>query len=176
MLLTIALLLAANGGYSETDVALQSSLGKQLCVNPDAGAKTCSSILSYKPGVGGFLVETGELLIAPAQGMTLELSSSVKEEGGALCGAIQAADLQKGIVRVRGMPLSAERNSAVLAMLTDRMAPVIGKKACEVLIVREGQLQKVGQVDGLDLKLPGKPVKWVDPTEDYRVASSASPG
>jgi hypothetical protein len=175
VLLAFALLLAVTDGPSETDAAAQSRLGKRLCVNPDVSTKTCSSILSYKPGSDGFLIETGEVLVAPAQGITLEMTSLVKEEGGALCGAVQLTDMQKGIVRVNGTPLPAERNSAIVATLLERLAPMAGKKACEVLRMQGGQLTKFGQVEQVDLNLPGKPVKWIDPTEGFRVASSTQP-
>jgi len=115
VLLAFALLLAASDGPTETDVAAQSGLGKRLCVNPDVSTKTCSPILSYKPGSDGFLIETAEVLVAPAQGITLEMTSLVKEEGGALCGAVQLTDMQKGIVRVNGTALPAERNSVVVS-------------------------------------------------------------
>jgi hypothetical protein len=175
VLLAFALLLAATGGPSELDAAAQSRLGKRLCVNPDTSNKSCSSILSYKPGADGFLIETGEILIAPAQGITLEMTSLVKEENGALCGVVQLADMQKGIVRVNGTPLPAEQNAAAVAKLVERLASMAGKKACEALRVQDGQLMKYGQVDKIDLKLPGKSVKWIDPTEGFRVAASAQP-
>ncbi len=50
-----------------------------------------------------------------------------------------------------------------------------GKKACEALRVQDGQLMKYGQVDKVDLKLLGKPVKWIDPGEGFQVAASAPP-
>ena len=175
MLLAFALLLAVTDVSSETDAASQSRIGKRLCVNPDVGTKTCSSILSYKSGSDGFLIETGEILVAPAQGITLEMSSLVKEEGGALCGAVQLTDMQAGIIRLNGTPLTAERNSAVLVTLLERLAPMAGKKACEALRMQGGQLMKFGQVEQVDLKLPGKPVKWIDPIEGFRVASSTQP-
>lgn len=176
MLLAFALFVTADGVPSETDVTLQSALGKSLCISPDEGSRTCSSLLSYSRGPGeGSLIETGEVLVAPVQGITLEMSSVVQQEASALCGAIQTADIEKGIVRKAGTPLPADQNAAVLAVIKERMAPVVGKKACEALIVKEGQLLKVGQMDGLDLKLPGKPAKWVDPSEGYRVASPVPP-
>lgn len=175
MLLAFALLLAATHSPSETDAVAQSRLGKRLCVNPDVSTKTCSSILSYKPSADGFLIETGEVLVAPAQGITFEMTSLVKEEGGALCGTVQLADMQKGIVRVNGTPLPADRSPAVVAALVERLAPMAGQKACEALRMQDGRLMKFGQAEKVDLKLPGKPVKWVDPTEGYRVASSTQP-
>ena len=103
------------------------------------------------------------------------MTSLVKEEGGALCGVVQLADMQKGIVRVNGTPLPAEQNAAAVAKLVERLASMAGKKACEALRLRDGQLMKYGQVDKVDLRLPGKPVKWIDPGEGFQVAASAPP-
>jgi hypothetical protein len=45
-----------------------------------------------------------------------------------------------------------------------------GRKVCEGLQVEDGQLVKYGQVERVDLKLPGKPVSWISPADGYRVA------
>jgi hypothetical protein len=79
------------------------------------------------------------------------MTSLVKEEGGALCGVVQLADMQKGIVRVNGTPLPAEQNAAAVAKLVERLGSMAGKKACEALRVQDGQLTKYGQVDKIDL-------------------------
>jgi hypothetical protein len=120
-------------------------------------------------------METGEVLIAPAQGITLEMTSVVKKEGGALCGVVHLADMQKGIVRVNGTALPPERNTAAVAMLVQRLAPMAGKKACEVLRLKNGQLMKFGQVDQVDLQLPGKPVQWINASARFRVAGTGQP-
>jgi hypothetical protein len=120
-------------------------------------------------------MERGEVLFAPAQGITLEVTSVVKEKGGALCGVVQLADMQNGIVRVNGVPLPSGKNTAAVAMLVQRLAPMAGKKACEVLRVQVGQLMKFGQVDQVDPKLPGKPVQWIDASAGFRVAATAQP-
>jgi hypothetical protein len=85
------------------------------------------------------------------------------------------ADMQKGIVRVNGTALPPERNTAAVAMLVERLAPMAGKKACEVLRLQNGQLMKFGQVDQVDLELPGKPVQWIDASAGFRVAAIGKP-
>ncbi|UUR08048.1 hypothetical protein [Sphingomonas glaciei] len=142
-------------------------------MNPDLQAKTCSSLLSYAPRADGSLVETGEVLVAPAQGITLEMTSVVRNEGGALCGVVQLADLRRGIVRVNGARLPPERNASALASLVQRLAPMAGRKACETLRFQNGQLMKFGRVDQVNMTLPGKPVRWVDAAAGFRVAASA---
>lgn len=88
-----------------------------LCANPDSATKTCSSIVSYKPGKNGTFVETGEVLISPDQPITLEMSSVVQFESGAICGTVEFADMQKGRLRMNGTLLPADRNEAALSKL-----------------------------------------------------------
>ena len=170
MLLALTLLLIATNGPAATDVSAQSRLGKILCVNPNVATKTCSSIISYKPGPDGTLIETGEVLISPDQPITLEIASAAKVEGGAICGAVELADMQQGKLRMNGTLLPLDRNAAALSKLIERMKPMAGRKACEGLRVENGQLMKYGQVERIDINLPGKPVRWINPSEGYRVA------
>ena len=141
-----------------------------LCANPDPATKTCSSIISYTPGKNGTFVETGEVLISPGQPITLEMSSAVQVEGGAICGTMEFADMQKGKLRMNGTLLPSDRNEAVLNKLLEKLKPMAGRKACEALRVEDGQLRKFGQVERIDLKLPGKPVSWISAAEGYKVA------
>lgn len=170
MFLTMMALLAAISGPAGTDVLAQSQLGKIMCVNPDPATKTCSSIISYKPQSDGHLLETGEVLISPDQSLTLEISSIVKTQGGAICGAVGLADMQKGRLRMNGTLFPPDRNEAALNKLIERLKPMAGREACEVLRIEDGQLKKYGQVERVDLNLPGKPVSWINPADGYKVA------
>ena len=170
MFLAILLLAAASSGPSGTDVLAQVQLGKMLCANPDPATRTCSSIVSYTPGKNGTFVETGEVLISPNQPITLEMSSVVQVEGGAFCGTVEFADMQKGKLRMNGTLLPSDRNEAALSKLLEKLKPMAGRKACEALRIEEGQLKKYGQVERIDLNLPGKPVSWISPADGYKVA------
>jgi hypothetical protein len=46
---------------------------------------------------------------------------------------------------------------------------MVGKKACETISLIDGQLLKFGQVQGVDIKLPGKPVSWITLSDGYKV-------
>ena len=163
-------LLAASSGPAATDVLAQSKSGKMMCVNPDPATKTCSSILFYKSQCDGSLLETGEVLIAPDQSLTLEMSSIVKSQGGAICGAVGLADMQKGRLRMDGTLFPPDSNQAALNKLIERLKPMAGREACEVLRIEDGELKKYGQVERVDLNFPGKPVSWISAADGYRVA------
>ena len=78
--------------------------------------------------------------------------------------------MQKGKLRMNGTLLPSDRNEAVLNKLLEKLKPMAGRKACEALRVEDGQLRKFGQVERIDLKLPGKPVSWISAAEGYKVA------
>ena len=170
MFLAIMVLLAASSGPAGTDVLGQSQSGKMMCVNPDPATKTCSSIISYKPQKDGSLLETGEVLISPGQSLTFEMSSLVKARGGAMCGTVGLADMQKGRLRMNGTLFPPDRNEAALQKFIERLKPMAGREACEALRIQDGQLKKFGQVERVDLNLPGKPVSWISPADGYKVA------
>ena len=88
-----------------------------------------------------------------------------------MCGVMSMADFQNGIVRANGTPLPPDQNAAVLQKLTKTFEPLAGQKVCEALRVRDGQLEKIGQVERVDLPLPGKPVRWIGQSEGYRVST-----
>ena len=163
-------LAAASSPSAATDVVAQSRAGKVMCVNPDPATKTCSSIISYKPQDDGSLVETGEVLISPDQALTFEMSATARPKGGAICGAVALADMQKGILRMNGTPFPPDRNEAALDRLIERLKPMVGREACEVLRIAGGDLKKYAQIERVDLELPGKPVSWIRPEDGYRVA------
>jgi hypothetical protein len=164
------LILASGGVIPSTDIMAQVRADRMLCSNPDEATKTCSMIASYTLAENGVLTETAELLISPNQPITLEMSSTVKVDGAVNCGALTLPEMQKGRLRLSGTLLPADRNEAALRGILEKLTPMVGRKTCEELRIESGQLFKYGQVDRIDLKLPGKPVKWVARDEGFRVA------
>ncbi len=116
------------------------------------------------------MVETTELLISPNQPITVQMSAAVEVEGNRTCGMLELPNLQAGRVRVNGDLLPPDRNEAVLAKLIEVMKPMLGRKSCDAIVQENGQLLKLGQVDRVELALPGKPVAWVSPSDGYKVA------
>jgi hypothetical protein len=169
------LILASGSTVLGTDIMAQVRANRVLCSNPDESTKTCSTIASYTRAENGVFTETAELLISPNQPITLEMSSTVKVDGAVNCGALTLPEMQKGRLRLNGTLLSADRNEAALRGILEKLAPMAGQKTCEVLRIEAGQLFKYGQVERIDIKLPGKPVKWVALDEGFRVAPRKLP-
>ncbi len=71
---------------------------------------------------------------------------------------------------MNGTLFPPDRNGAALSKLIERLKPMAGREACEVLRIQDGELRKYGQVERVDLNLPGKPVSWINPADGYRVA------
>ena len=139
------------------DVKAQSLADKALCSNPNHLAKTCSAIARYTISPNGSARETTELLIAPTQRVTLEMSATA------------SIDLEAGIVRINGERLPKDRHAAALGRLVEALKPMVGRRTCDALQIVDGQLLKFGQVDGVEIKLPGKPVAWIAKDAGYTV-------
>lgn len=154
----------------ETDVLAQSISGKMLCTNPDTATKTCSTIDRFFKAEDGSISNVGEILISPDQAVTLEISTIVEIDNGSVCGEMALSDLEKGRLRVNGTPLSPERNAAGMSKLIEKLKPLAGRKVCEALRLEGGRLFKYGQIERIDINLPGKPVRWVAVDEGYKVA------
>jgi hypothetical protein len=171
MPLSLLLLVAAAGNLTPaTDILAQIRAGRMLCSNPDAATKTCSAINAYADADDGGLIETDEFLLSPDRAVTLEVSLSVGIDHGAICGVLALADLEKGKVRLDGALVPADRNAAALEKIVERMKPMTGRRTCDTLRVEGGQLLKFGQVERIEINLPGKPVRWITAADGYRVA------
>ena len=170
MLLATLLLMAAAGPVAEAELLEQLQASKALCVDPDARAQTCSAIDRYRPAIGGGFVNTGEVLLSADPVVTLEVTSTVHVENGAICGVVLLDELQRGRVRMNGVHLPYAENARALAALAEQMKPLAGRKACETLRVEDGRLMKYGQIEGIAAAPPGKPVAWISRDDGYRVA------
>lgn len=119
----------------------------------------------------GSLLETSELLIAPAQNVTLTVKAKITLKRGAICGSMLKSDLDEAKVKVAGQPIPDESNKQALAKLEAGFAGLFGKEACEVLKVEGDQLLKIGSLDGVEVPLPPKRVRWISANSGFKVAS-----
>jgi hypothetical protein len=154
----------------ETDFEAQSRAGKMLCSNPEMASKTCSTIATYKFLEKGEFVQTAELVLSIDPPITLEMTASGDVVGGATCGTIELSDMQQGKLRINGSLLAPVQNEEAIGKIVEKLAPMAGRRTCEALRMEADQLMKYGQVDGIDVNLPGKPVRWISSDEGYRVA------
>ncbi|MBV2146841.1 hypothetical protein KRZ98_00860 [Sphingobium sp. AS12] len=169
-MIALFLFAAVAANQTETDVTAQSKAGMLLCSNPDVATKTCSTIATYSVVEGGASIETAEILLSADQPVTLEMSAPVKIEGGTICGQLTEAALVNAKVRLNGALLPADRNSAALNSLLPKLRPLVGRQTCDGLRIEGERLMKYGQVDRIDVNLPGKPVIWIAPSSGYKVA------
>lgn len=167
---TLFLLATVSLSGSGTDLMTEIRAGKLLCSNPDVSTKTCSAIVIFSVGDDGDIKETTEMLISPSPPITLEMSSPSQIQGSVNCTVLTLPLMQKGRVRVNGAPLPSDQNEAVLSKIIEVMGPMADKRACEELRIEAGQLLKIGQVEGIEVTLPGKPVKWISPEDGFKVA------
>ena len=167
---TLFLLATSSLGGMGTDMMTEIRAGKLLCSNPDLSTKTCSAITTFIFDANGNATETAELLISPNPPITLEMSSTVEIRGSVNCGKLTLAQMQKGRLRINGTLLPPDQNEAALSKIIEMMASMADKRACDELRIEAGQLVKIGQVDEVEIKLPGKPVKWISVDDGFRVA------
>ena len=170
MFVTLFLLAASSFGGMGTDLMTEIRAGKLLCSNPDLSTKTCSAITIFSLGQDGNINETTEILITPNPPVTVEMSAPSQIQGSVNCTMLTLRQMQDGKVRVNGAPLPSDQNEKVLSKIMEVMGPMADKRACDELRIEAGQLVKFGQVDGVEVKLPGKPVKWINTDDGFKVA------
>ena len=164
---------AAPATIAPTDMMAHYRAGQWLCSEPDEPSKTCAAIdrLTPRPdsNPGGNIVITSEMLLAPDRPITLESRSLAHAEGAGLCSVMDLADLQTAVVRVKGQPLTPERNAPAIERLSVLFKPLAGRKGCESLSVKDGTLIKIGQIEGVPLPVI-RNANWVSPQDGYKVA------
>ena len=169
MITAVLLILAAPMIQADVDILARSKSGKVLCSNPDAATKSCSSMTSFDISADGSVSETTEVLLTTDQPLTLTMSIAAQVTAGSNCGTMTLEDLRRGQVRMGGQAIPTDRNTLVLERLEQSMAQLAGKTICEAIRLESTGLVKYGQVEGIDIKLPGKPVMWVSPIDGYKV-------
>lgn len=169
-MLLLSMLAAVSVTTADVDVLANVKAGRMICSSPDDASKTCSTISRYELQTDGSLLETSEVLFAPTQAISLEVKARITLKNGAICGAMLQSDLDHGIVRIGGNPIPDDKNKAVLAKLDEKFAMLFGRQTCEMLRIENGQLLKFGQMEGVDIPLPPKPVRWIAASDGFKVA------
>ena len=167
---TLLLLATSSLTGMGTDFTTEIRTGKMLCSNPDMNTKTCTAIATFNIGEDGTATETTELLMSPNPPITLEMSVPVEIQGSVNCGKLTIPQMQKGRLRIDGTLLPADQNKEAMAKIIEKLGFMADKRACDELRIEAGQLIKVGQVDGINVNLPGKPVTWIGVEDGFRVA------
>ncbi|WP_156424769.1 hypothetical protein [Novosphingobium fuchskuhlense] len=164
---------ASSANVPADDALANITAGHLLCSNPDATTRTCTTIDTYSLAADGTITDAGELMISETPLISLTTTAIVHIENGAICGTMREADLLNGKVRLNGELLPTDRNAAVVAKLVEKYGSMFGRQACETVSLIDGKLLKFGQIERVDIKLPGKPVKWVAAGDGYKVGPRA---
>jgi hypothetical protein len=89
---------------------------------------------------------------------------------GAICGVLRAQDIIAGHITVAGKLLPAGAAAPVLGQFAKAMTPMLNKEICTTYEdTADGLLAKV-RVNGVYDPELDQYVKWIDPSEGYRVS------
>jgi hypothetical protein len=144
------------------------------CYEPNDLAKTCRSIAAYKNDGDGIWDNIAVVLLAPTQPITLETVTPVRVKNGAVCGYIRNDDILKGKLRISGQLIPDEKAASILGKVAVGMAPLMHKEICTEYVQRPNGLIAKARIEGGTPEIPDQGVKWVLPSDGYRVAPNVT--
>lgn len=173
MVLPLVLSLAALAAPDAADPADPLAAARQgmlQCYAPDPARRTCRSLSAYVFGPDG-VENRAEVLISPDGPLVMKASTSVRVQGGAVCGPIRAQDIDASEVLFAGRPLGGARAEHAKAELKRGLAALIGAEVCTTFTpTAQGYVTHV-TVDGQPAaEMSDSPLMWVKPGDGWRVA------
>ena len=154
---------------STVDPLAPAAAGLLQCVGPDDGQKTCQALGALHPVGEGKYRSSTVALIPVDPPMTAELSAIVESKNEGLCGIISARDLASARIKRAGRPLPERQQAAIRMLYAKALAPMMNKEACTVFEDTPEGLVARTKVDGIHDAGLDQFVKWVHPTDGYRV-------
>lgn len=167
-----ALLLLATGALPTCALAAEDPLaparkGQVSCYQPNAAAKTCRAINSYR-FEGGKIVGLSQTSLTEA--VVMQRTAPVVVRDGAVCGTVRAEDIDTAAFLVRGQPATAEQTTALRDEVKRQYASLMGRELCT-------RFSGVGPVLTAAVAIDGQPqpdikdtMMWVDPKAGFKVA------
>ncbi len=110
------------------------------------------------------------MLISPNGSVVLETTAPIEVKNGAVCGFTRAKDVTEGRLRVGGSPVPRDKAAPALAQLATALSVIIDKEICTSYTPKDGALIARASIDGVDHPELTQRVKWVKPSEGYRVS------
>jgi hypothetical protein len=169
----LTLLTSAAGSNAGSEPLAMADQGWVQCHEPNDVSKTCQSIAAYKRNGDGSWNNIALVLLSPTQPLTLETVTTVREENGAVCGYIRQNDIMNGKLRQSGQPMPSAKAIPVLRKVAEGMAPLMDRKICTEYEQAPTDLIARARIEGGNFAIPDQRVKWVLPSEGYRVAPGA---
>lgn len=162
------LILAAVAAAATNPIA-PGLAGKLRCQQPNATAKTCRSIASYKDGGSGQYVVHSSIMLRAEPFVVADSDTRAVVREGMLCGTITSADIDASKISMGGTPL----DDAMAAMVKDRIKeglPNIDKEVCSAFAAdATGALTATPVIDGKADAEKTQPYIWVAPEDGYKV-------
>ena len=161
----------ANPSSSLADPLAPARLGKVQCYAPDVSRRTCRSIGAYAIDRRGVIQNTAIVLVAASPAIVLTTVAPVRVKAGAICGVIQAGDMERGTFTIDGEPASAADAATLRRQMAPGYAAILGHEICSADAPDEdgGTLAQV-TVDGERRPAMDQRIRWVSPEEGYTVA------
>jgi len=144
--------------------------GMVQCYEPDDLARTCRSIAGYRLITGGTYANDAAVLISPTKNVILEITSPVEVKNGAVCGTARAKDVLDGRLRAAGSLVPQDKAAPALAQLVTALAAIIDKEVCTFYTPKDGVFIARASIDGIDRPELNQRVKWIKPSEGYKVS------
>jgi len=164
-------LLAAAAAQPVSSNPLAPALAGQLeCHFPNDQAKTCRALGWYKPLGRDRYSSTSLVLLSPQGPVTLEITSEATVKKDAVCGIVLRADLEKGQLKAADHVLTPAEAAPVIEQIAQAMAPLFDKEVCSTFAPSGSGLTVKPTIAGTPRPDLDQPVKWVAPTDGYKVA------
>jgi hypothetical protein len=144
--------------------------GYVQCFNIDVATKTCEGILSYVNQGDGTWSNTSIALLDPKRPWTLTMTGPVYVKNGTVCSVLRPEHLNDMVIDYgeRGPP--SELRAYVRSRVDERLGTIVNKEACSVYYEDLGAGMVKATIDGMETDYPHMRVRWVLPSEGYRVA------
>jgi hypothetical protein len=165
MFATLLLLATAVGA----DPLAEARAGKIQCITPNHETRTCMGIASYTMRPDDSFDSVMTMMIAPAPLMTMEVHSSGKVEGDAVCNIVRKADYDRATMTVDGEPANAETQQAIRAQILPSIATMEGKNACVRGKAEGGVSVAEATLDGVVRPELDQRYIWVEPGDGWKI-------
>jgi hypothetical protein len=162
------LLLAAAAGQGPDPLA-EAKAGKVQCITPNRETKTCAGMVSYTVRDDGGYESTGTMMIVPSPLILVEVRSSGKVEGDAVCSVLSKADFANAKITMADAPVNATMDQAIKSQLVASVEALDGTKGCGRDHADGDIMVAEMTVDGVARPELTQRFIWVKPDEGYKI-------
>lgn len=165
-----ALILAlAAPAAAQTDLLAPARAGKLQCYTPDAADRSCRALIAYSFAAGGKVVSRSETVLSPDDPILMKRRAELTLRGGALCGRVQAGDLDQATFTIAGRAASPSETAILRARAKSEYAEIFGKEICTSFKPARGGLEAGMTLDGVPQPDVTDQVVWVDAKDGWVV-------